>query len=107
MVDAATRDRGQTFKATVDVTEWLGDELYAYVPYDAPDDVTKQLKELQRELDSEQMRTQLVVSLHADSSIARGTDTELWFDRDQAHLFDPVTGENLTRYPTRAQDPSS
>jgi len=107
MVDAATRDRGQTFKATVDVTEWLGDELYAYVPYDAPEDVTKQLKELQRELDSEQMRTQLVVSLHADSRIARGTDTELWFDRDQAHLFDPVTGENLTRYPTRAQDPSS
>ena len=107
MVDAATRARGQTFKATVDVTEWLGDELYAYVPYDAPEDVTKQLKELQRELDSEQMRTQLVVSLHADSRIARGTDTELWFDRDQAHLFDPVTGENLTRYPTRAQDPPS
>jgi multiple sugar transport system ATP-binding protein len=107
MVDAATRDRGQTFKATVDVTEWLGDELYAYVPYDAPEDVTKQLKELQRELDSEQMRTQLVVSLHADSRIARGSDTELWFDRDQAHLFDPVTGENLTRYPTRAQKPSS
>ena len=107
MVDAATRARGQTFKATVDVTEWLGDELYAYVPYDAPEDVTKQLKELQRELDSEQMRTQLVVSLHADSRIARGTDTELWFDRDQAHLFDPVTGENLTRYSTRAQDPPS
>src|SRR6478672_6549096 len=69
LVDAATRASGQTFKATVDVTEWLGDELYAYVPYDAPDDVTKQLKELQRELDSEQMRTQLVVSLHADSKI--------------------------------------
>ncbi len=46
MVDPSTRAKGQTFKATVDVTEWLGDELYAYVPYDAPEDVTKQLKEL-------------------------------------------------------------
>ena len=26
------RQRGQTFKATIDVTEWLGNELYAYVP---------------------------------------------------------------------------
>ncbi len=102
LVDAATRASGQTFKATVDVTEWLGDELYAYVPYDAPDDVTKQLKELQRELDSEQMRTQLVVSLHADSKITGGTPTELWFDSNQAHLFDPATGENLTRYSTEA-----
>jgi multiple sugar transport system ATP-binding protein len=26
--------RGQTFTATVDVTEWLGNELYACVPYE-------------------------------------------------------------------------
>ena len=39
------RRRGQTFKATVDVTEWLGNELYAYVPYEAPAAVTDQLRE--------------------------------------------------------------
>ena len=50
------RRRGQTFKATVDVTEWLGNELYAYVPYEAPAAVTDQLRELKRELDSEQLR---------------------------------------------------
>ena len=99
LVDAAARSRGQTLTATVDVTEWLGDELYAYIPYDAPEDVTKKLKELQRELDSEQLRTQLVVSLHADSKVRDGSETELWFDPEQAHLFDPATGENLTRYP--------
>ena len=99
LVDASARSRGQTLTATVDVTEWLGDELYAYIPYDAPEDVTKKLKDLQRELDSEQLRTQLVVSLHADSKVRDGSDTELWFDPEQAHLFDPATGENLTRYP--------
>ena len=99
LVDAADRGRGQTLTATVDVTEWLGDELYAYIPYDAPEDVSKKLKDLQRELDSEQLRTQLVVSLHADSKVRDGTETELWFDPEQVHLFDPATGENLTRYP--------
>jgi multiple sugar transport system ATP-binding protein len=99
LVDDAARSRGQTVTATVDVTEWLGDQLYAYIPYDAHEDATQQLKELQRELDSEQLRTQLVVALHADSKVHDGGDAELWFDPEQAHLFDPATGENLTRYP--------
>ena len=51
------RNRGQTFTATVDVTEWLGNELYAYVPYKAPAKITHQLRELERELDSEQLHT--------------------------------------------------
>ena len=61
------------------------------------------VKELQRELDSEQLRTQLVVSLHADSKVRDGSETELWFDPEQAHLFDPATGENLTRYPGKPE----
>ncbi len=103
ILDAATRARGQTFTAHVDVTEWLGNELYAYVPYDAPHDVTKQLKELQRELDSEQMRTQLIVVLSAESRITDGTVTDLWFGSEQVHIFDPATGENLTQYAARPE----
>ncbi|GAB3056132.1 sn-glycerol-3-phosphate ABC transporter ATP-binding protein UgpC [Intrasporangium mesophilum] len=103
LVDPAVRSRGHTFSATVDVTEWLGDELYAYVPYEAPHDVTQQLKELQRELDSEQMRTQLVVSLDAQSRIKSGMTTDLWFDSEQAHIFDPASGENLTQYAARPE----
>jgi multiple sugar transport system ATP-binding protein len=102
LVEPAVRSRGQTLTATVDVTEWLGDQLYAYIPYEAPGDVTGKLKELQRELDSEQLRTQLVVSLHADSKVRDGSQTELWFDPEDVHLFDPATGENLTRYPGAA-----
>ena len=111
-VDAATRPHGETFTAHVDVTEWLGNELYAYIPYDAPKDVTLQLKELQRELDSEQMRTQLVVVLGAQSKVTDGTVTDLWFDNDQIHVFDPATGDNLTQYaaapePVESSSPAS
>jgi len=108
------RERGITFTDTVDVTEWLGDQLYAYVPYEAPKAITEQLQELERELDSEQMRTQLVVTLDAASTVRSGSTAELWFDTDRVHLFDPATGENLTlaydrdqgSAATRAETPS-
>src|SRR3954453_12048471 len=58
LVDAATRSRGQSLSATVDVTEWLGDELYAYIPFEAPPEVQQQLLELERDLDGEALHTQ-------------------------------------------------
>jgi multiple sugar transport system ATP-binding protein len=104
LVNPETRARGNTFTAEVDVTEWLGNELYAYVPYEAPEEVRRQLEELERELDSEQMRTQLVVALDPASRIRSGTQAELWFDPERMHVFDASTGENLTRDPNRAFD---
>jgi multiple sugar transport system ATP-binding protein len=96
MVDPVVRERGVTFDATVDVTEWLGNEQFAYVPFDAPAAVTQQLKELARELDSESLRTQLVVSLDPASRIREGDHASLWFDPDRMLLFDPATGSNLS-----------
>ncbi|SNY39274.1 ABC transporter ATP-binding protein [Paractinoplanes atraurantiacus] len=101
LVPAEKRPHGQIFTAEVDVTEWLGHELYAYVPYEAPPEVTQQLEELERELDSEQMRTQLVVALDAGSRIRSGSKAQLWFDPERMHVFDAATGENLTRDPDR------
>jgi multiple sugar transport system ATP-binding protein len=85
-----------TFTATVDVVEWLGNETYAYIPFEAPPEVTQQLAQLEKELDSEALRTQLVVSLDGASQIAAGTSAEIWLDSAKMHLFDPATGENLT-----------
>ncbi|GAA4976235.1 ABC transporter ATP-binding protein [Actinoplanes utahensis] len=101
IVPAERRGHGQSFTVDVDVTEWLGNGLYAYVPYEAPAEVTQQLEELERELDSEQMRTQLVVALDVSSRIRSGTKAELWFDPQRMHVFDAATGENLTRDPDR------
>ena len=33
-----------------------------------------------------------------------GSRTGLWFDPAQAHVFDPATGDDLTRYPARDGD---
>ncbi|KRF07887.1 ABC transporter [Nocardioides sp. Soil777] len=93
---------GSTFRAKVDVVEWLGNEAYAYIPFEAPPEVQKQLTDLERELDGDQMRTQLVVSLDGASRIAEGDEAEIWVDASKIHLFDPTTGENLTVDESRA-----
>jgi multiple sugar transport system ATP-binding protein len=97
LVDEAKQGQGSTFRAQVDVTEWLGDSQYAYIPYDAPDEITAQLRELSRELDSDSLRTQAVVSIDAASRLREGHEAEFWLDARMAHVFDPASGENLTR----------
>ena len=65
------RRGGVTFDAHVDVIEWLGNEQYAYIPYETrPTSMAEALDELERDLDSERMRSQLVVALDPASRIA-------------------------------------
>ncbi|CAB4900882.1 MAG: sn-glycerol-3-phosphate ABC transporter ATP-binding protein UgpC [Actinobacteria bacterium] len=97
LVDEAKKHVGTTFTAKVDVTEWLGDQQYAYIPYDAPDAIRTQLRDLSRELDSEELRTQAIVSIDSTSRIREGRDAEFWLDTRKVHVFDPETGDNLTR----------
>jgi multiple sugar transport system ATP-binding protein len=104
LVDEAKRSKGSVFRAPVDVTEWLGDSQYAYIPYEAPEEVTAQLRELSRELDSEALRTQAVVSIDATSRIREGREADFWLDSRKVHVFDPTTGENLTRDPDAAAE---
>jgi multiple sugar transport system ATP-binding protein len=96
VVDSRVADRGSTFRATVDVVEWLGHEAFAYIPFEAPPEVAEQLSQLEKDLDGESLRTQLVVSLDANSKIAKGEEAEIWMDSSHLHLFDPATGDNLT-----------
>ncbi|MDI6099573.1 sn-glycerol-3-phosphate ABC transporter ATP-binding protein UgpC [Actinoplanes sp. NEAU-A12] len=103
LLDSAKRERGAVFRARVDVTEWLGDSQYAYIPFEAGE-VTKQLAELAAELDSEALRTQLVVSIDAMSRLRENHEGEFWADTGRMHLFDPRTGENLTRDEAAAAD---
>jgi hypothetical protein len=89
---SAARD----FTVKVDVIEWLGNEQYAYIPYDAPDHMVAGLAELERELDSERMRSQLVVALDPKSRIRDNSDATLWLDPRNMLIFDPQTRDNLT-----------
>jgi multiple sugar transport system ATP-binding protein len=94
VVDSART--GSTFKAVVDVVEWLGNEAYAYIPFEAPPEVVEQLQQLERDLDGETLRTQLVIGLDGSTKIQEGDEAEIWVDTSKMHLFDPATGENLT-----------
>jgi multiple sugar transport system ATP-binding protein len=96
LLDPTESSRGVTFNAMVDVTEWLGAEQYAYIPFEAPPEVTSGLRELAQELDSESIRTQLVVSVDTTSHIREGEKAHLWFDPSKVQLFDPAGGDNLT-----------
>ncbi|MCW2787734.1 MAG: transporter [Aeromicrobium sp.] len=96
VIEAGHVDTSRTFEAHIDVREWLGDQQYAYVPYEAEVKVQDQLKELARESDSDSLRTQLVVSLDASSSVKEDDDATLFIDTDKMHLFDPSSGDNLT-----------
>ena len=96
VMDASKVGEGSTFRATVDVTEWLGNEAYAYIPFEAPPEVQKQLQQLERDLDGEVLRTQLVVSLDSSSRIKAGEEAEIYVDSSKMHLFEPASGDNLT-----------
>jgi multiple sugar transport system ATP-binding protein len=98
--DAAVMDSGKTagstFKTKVDVVEWLGNQAYAYSPFEASAEVAEQLAQLVRDLDYETLHTQLVIALDSASGIKEGDEATIWVDAGKIHLFDPSSGENLT-----------
>jgi multiple sugar transport system ATP-binding protein len=104
LVEEAQRATGIEFSANVDVTEWLGNEKYAYLPFEPHPEVQAALNELDRELDGEAMRTQLVVSLDGSSKVRPGDDARLWFQAASAHVFDAESGDNLTRDEAKAAE---
>ena len=100
------RDPGSTFRAKVDVVEWLGNETYAYIPFEAPPEVEEQLRQLERDLDGESLHTQLVVSLDGASQVQEGEEAEIWVDGTKIHLFDPSHRREPHRRPRqRRPDP--
>lgn len=96
-LDPSHRARGSLVKAELSHTEWLGNEQYVYVPYDNDPRVAETLQNLAADMDADDLRTQLVIAVSSSSRLRGGDAAELWIDTDRIHLFDPETGENLTR----------
>ena len=92
-----------SFSSVIDVTEWLGNEQYAYIPFQSDPSVQSTLEELDRDLDGEGMRTQFVVNLDPRSQILEGEEASLYFMPNSLMVFDPETGRNLTRDEDNAQ----
>ena len=113
LVDDRDRVRGATFPARIDVIEWMGSELFAYLPI--PKGAQQRqagLAELARELEQEDLHSdsdesQLVARLDPASQVREGEQAQLWVDTTRLHLFDPETGDSLTYQEPSGQNQSA
>ena len=104
LVSESDRSSGLVFRTKVDHIEWLGAELYAYLPYTGGQEIGRQLDQLAGDLDMEQLgagsdESTIVARLDATSRVQEGQEAEIWLDARRIHLFDPETGEAVARPP--------
>ncbi|MGO1182916.1 MAG: ABC transporter ATP-binding protein [Micrococcaceae bacterium] len=104
LLDEAKRGQGSVFPSTIGHVEWLGHEQYGYIDYEQDERVADRLTTLAQELDADELRPQVVATLSAESTARPGQPLDLWVDASRIHIFDPETGENLTRDPERGAE---
>jgi multiple sugar transport system ATP-binding protein len=90
---------GITFKTKIDVLESMGSEFYAYFVVDADKVSSRELEELASDAGGadlpRQEGSQLTARLEPASKVRQGQETELWFNSEHIHLFDPESGTTL------------
>jgi multiple sugar transport system ATP-binding protein len=97
------RDRGCTFRTTIDVLEAMGSEYYAHFGLTMDRSDLAQSEDL-RDLESDVGetgggdRTDVVARLDQTSRVREHEEVELWINTEKMHFFDPETGENLTAH---------
>jgi multiple sugar transport system ATP-binding protein len=95
------RDRGTTFRATIDLVESMGSEQYAYFRLETEMLESDELRELAEDAGATEVphsgEGNVVARLDAASPVRRGEEAELWVDSTKLHLFDPETGQSLKR----------
>jgi multiple sugar transport system ATP-binding protein len=101
LVPAYDRGNGITFNATIDVIESLGAEKYVYFTRELGQAVNvAELEELARDsgrADTGSTAETVVARLNPETRITESQNAELWVDVRKLHVFDPKTGQNLTR----------
>ena len=104
--DAAIADASlphrMRFKATIDIVESMGSELYAYFSVQSEGPESDQLNELAKDAGMEDLPSagagqQIVARLDAASSATPDRPLELVLDTNEIKLFDPEGGRSLTR----------
>jgi multiple sugar transport system ATP-binding protein len=102
LVSDDARERGATFKTTVDVLEWMGAELYAHFSIERQGIESDELAELAAAAGAADVPSaggdeeRIVARLDAASQAREGKEIELFVDLSKLHLFDPHSGRNIT-----------
>jgi multiple sugar transport system ATP-binding protein len=100
LVQPDSRDKGIIFRATIDVVESMGSDVYVY--FTQQSGLTAKVDQLaDLAVDSGQADTgaaeeSVTARLDATTRIREGDNAELWADVRAMHIFDPESGRNLT-----------
>src|SRR3954468_7277922 len=96
--------RGYEFDANVELTESMGSEIYAHFDFEQAAEIeSEELRELQEDAGTSDVpgsaSGHAVARVDAGSNVRAGERAQLWLDTEKIHLFDPSTGQSLTRTP--------
>jgi multiple sugar transport system ATP-binding protein len=100
LVGPQEREHGITFRASIDVLESMGSDVFVYFAQDREHALdVDQLAELAQDsgrADTGASGETITARLDTATRIREGHEAELWADTKGMHLFDPATGKNLT-----------
>jgi multiple sugar transport system ATP-binding protein len=99
LVSADDRADGITFRATIEVLESLGSDVFVYFTKELAQGVdAEELRELARDSGRAEAGTSgdtVVARLDTATRIRENDNAELWMDTRALHVFDPATGLNI------------
>ena len=100
LVQPGTRDSGLTLRASIDVLESVGSDVYVYFTKEFVSDVTSaELTELAEDSGSAESGASgelITARLDPETRAREGQETELWADLRGMHVFNPATGANIS-----------
>ncbi|HWV25604.1 MAG TPA: ABC transporter ATP-binding protein [Aeromicrobium sp.] len=91
-----TAGSGFSFTGTVDDLEWRGRSQFVYVGYDIDPALEAVLTEVEELVDFDLFQSFVMAELPSDRTLEHGSTIRLGAEPQHVHLFDPVTGENLS-----------
>jgi multiple sugar transport system ATP-binding protein len=100
LVQPDSRDKGIIFRATIDVVESMGSDVYVY--FTQQSGLTAKVDQLadlavdSGKADTGAAEESVTARLDATTRIREGDNAELWADVRAMHIFDPESGRNLT-----------
>jgi multiple sugar transport system ATP-binding protein len=102
LVTPENRSDGVTFRASIDVVESMGSDVFVYFTLEDSEAEalhSAELEELAQDsgrADTGANEEQIVARLDTATTVREGAQSELWADSRKIHVFDPQTGENLS-----------
>jgi multiple sugar transport system ATP-binding protein len=94
------RHKGVTFRATIDLLESMGSELYAHFKIGGGIE-SDELRELAEDAGAGDLpraageEGRAIARLSPDSEVRVGRESELWLETDKLQFFDPESGRSL------------